>query len=318
MDSRRAVAVSVPANLLLVGEYAVTEEGGLGIALAPDFRAHATMNTTDSGPEPHSFGVTGVFPGNEAVWPGDSGFLGGVCEYLHEEIGPLEGDVTIDTTEFFTSDGRKRGFGSSAAMAASLTALWLAGTGSEPTTNERAADRPAADDVVITAIAAHRAAQGGRGSGYDVATSAIGGVVLFTGGAKPRARRVELPWLPAVKVFAGHAAVATSGAVGRYTRWKARDPGEAERFLARSNEIVEQLVSVGAWDEARPLLAEYRALTETLGTAIGVSARIDPPQRISPPAFWKAVGAGNELGVILGAAGAGDSVPIAREGLRWR
>ncbi|HKK52176.1 MAG TPA: hypothetical protein VKA74_11340, partial [Myxococcota bacterium] len=104
----------------------------------------------------------------------------------------------------------------------------------------------------------------------------------------------------------------------RYTRWKAHEPGEAERFLARSNEIVGRLVSVGTWEEARPLLVEYRELTATLGAAIGVSARLVPPRRISPTAFWKPVGAGNELGVILGAAGAGDAVPIAPEGLRWR
>ncbi|MFO0748722.1 MAG: hypothetical protein U1F43_24125 [Myxococcota bacterium] len=40
-------------------------------------------------------------------------------------------------------------------------------------------------------IAAHRAAQGGRGSGYDVAACLVGGVTIFTPGPGTNPPRVE-------------------------------------------------------------------------------------------------------------------------------
>ena len=39
--------LSAPANLLLLGEYAVLEEGGLGLALAVERRARITVEPSD-------------------------------------------------------------------------------------------------------------------------------------------------------------------------------------------------------------------------------------------------------------------------------
>ena len=302
------VALSVPANLLLLGEYAVLEEGGLGLALAIDRRARGACTPGAGVPADGDVPrVTGLVPGGRITWPGEAGVLGKVCEYLLERIGSVAGEMEVDTSEFFAADGRKLGFGSSAAMSVVVTSLWLAA---------REGERPAPDDVIGLAVAAHREAQGGRGSGYDVATSATGGIVVFTGGRLPSARRVELPWLPEVAVFAGERAVVTTGAVGRYEQWKSDRPDEADRFRRRSNELVRRIVEVSTWQEALPLLAEYRDLAVGLGEDIGVPATLAPADDGSDSTFRKAVGAGNELGVALGRGG-GEPAPVAAEGIRW-
>ena len=300
-------AVSAPANLLLLGEYAVLEEGGRGLALAPDVRAVASLTRVarEGGRGPV---VRGVTPGGEVVWPGDRGVLGGVADYLHERFGPAPDGVEVDTSSFFRADGRKRGFGSSASLAVALTALWGGFDGTP-------ADR---NRVRGVATEAHRAAQGGRGSGYDTAVSTLGGVVLFTGGADPQARRVELPWLPPISLFAGRDPVATTGAVGSYRAWRDANARVADRFLNRSNELVDRFAAARSWDEARETLVVYRELTLELGDVVGVPARMEPPAPVGEDGVSKAVGAGDELGVVLAPGTAADrAVTLAEEGVRW-
>lgn len=323
--------VSAPANLLLLGEYAVLEEGGLGLAVAPEARARGVARAVrasgrgsgmlaDNGP-PHPVSrVRGVTPAETLVWPGDTGILGGVADRLERVLGALHEprEIEIDTRALFRADGRKRGFGSSAALTVVLTALWsrLAGSADPGATFD--------EDFLHLAIDAHRAAQGGRGSGYDVATSVTGGFVLFTGGAVPRARRVRLPWLPPLAIFPGPDPVATGGAVARYRAWATSHPVDHATFVGRSNELVTTFICAGTWAEALPVFAEYRALTVELGERIGVSARIESAPRAldHPGTEAKAVGAGNELGVAL--LGGSTNSPagleplkVASEGVRW-
>lgn len=338
------LGVSVPANLLLMGEYAVLEEGGKGVALALDYRARGELvrprgapgGREAPSPATSTLTITGALPTGPVVWPGDSGILGRVADYLCERLGAIAGSITVDTAAFYTRDGRKRGFGSSAAVTVALTALWCAASGPRP------------DDRRVRTLAteAHRAAQDGRGSGYDVATSSSGGIVAFTGGLHPRAEGVELPWLPPIALFAGRTEVRTTDAVERYHRWREREPNAAERFVSRSNELVERFMEADSWEHARPHFERYVRLSLELGCAIGVSAAIPPPTATSGVVrAYKAVGAGNELGIALlndppgdrsetqsapeagigsqdladavGEAGALVRTPVAREGIRW-
>lgn len=325
--------VSAPANLLLLGEYAVLEEGGLGLAVAPDARARGVAHARSgargldaAGERAGAHGtagptlIRGVTPLETLTWPGDTGILGGVAARLTEALGrlPAGTQLEIDTRALFRPDGRKRGFGSSAALTVVLTALWrrLAAGGEGGSADEAA--------LVELAVEAHRAAQGGRGSGYDVATSATGGLVLFTGGARPSVRRVELPWLPPLALFPGPDPVATGGAVSRYRDWASANPGDHAAFVRRSNGLVDSFVRAGSWEAALPLLLDYRALALNLGERIGVSARMEPSASDAPGVVTKAVGAGNELGVaFLGGTAAAEvphglePLPVSAEGVRW-
>jgi phosphomevalonate kinase len=202
-----------------------------------------------------------------------------------------------------------KGYGSSAAVAvaASGTLLALAGL--------RGDELVAA--VSRAALSAHRSFQGGRGSGYDVAASLHGGIGLFRGGEVPSWAPLALEWLSPLYLFKGQAPVATPGAVARYQDWKRSDAAAAADFLAASNKAVAGFARARGWDEAAAWFEAARALGLDLGRAIGVSAELGPPAGAA--GLCKAVGAGNELGVLVGPAAPGPpalhALTIAGRGL---
>ena len=333
-----AVTVSAPANLLLMGEYAVLEEGGLGLAVAPDIRVTGTARIpgaggviTDLRDAPGSrrgISIVGRLPGATVRWPAiaKEGQVGGLLALAAERLAELypttETDIQIDleSRAFFTTDGQKRGFGSSAAIVVALTALWLR-------TTEYLPDDPGDANALIfhIAVEAHRAGQHGKGSGYDVGSSTFGGVILFTGGARPLARRIALPWLPQMHIIGGSAPVNTVNAVGEYDAWKRASPLGARAYLDESNRLVTAFAEALNWNSAAAILAEYRELALELGATIGVPAKMDRPAWVhGEQAIVKAVGAGNELGVVLtaespqqGERGTNPQIRLSDEGLTW-
>ena len=121
-------------------------------------------------------------------------------------------------------------------------------------------------------------------------------------------------------LFQGPQAVATPGSIASYRAWQASAGAVARDFLQKSNEMVTKFALAGSWESARATLGEYIELTTWLGDEIGVTSRLEPPV---PCGFgeWKAVGAGNELGVCFApSARAGEHlepVKVAQEGCRW-
>lgn len=121
----------VPGNILLFGEYAVLEEGGLGIAAAVAPYAYARLSDRDAFLLRTLYGT--VEKERHAADLGsiraESDFL---CRILHccrshllerygIDIGTMTGELVIDTREFYDGD-RKLGFGSSAAAAVAAVA----------------------------------------------------------------------------------------------------------------------------------------------------------------------------------------------------
>ena len=306
--SRTVRRLTAPANLLLAGEYAVTEEGGLGIGIAVEVRA--TLVRRDGPPR-----LRGILPGQDVEYPGSGGLFGKMAHQLFGDSLPDElGDVTIDTTAFFGPDGAKLGFGSSAALAVLLAACFVF------------PHQATLDEVFGRALAAHRAVHGGIGSGYDIACSTYGGILLFTGGRSPTARRIDLPWLPPFRVHRGEAPVATQGAMDRYTVWKSRNPGQAAEYIERSNELVRAICAAPSWSTGGSLISEYARHAMNLGRAIGVPAT--PPARLTgvssggPAEVMKCVGAGDELAVSFhpepgSITTAGAALAVATDGLLW-
>ncbi len=135
---------SAPGKLVLLGDYAVLE-GATALVAAVDRRAVAEPAGADA---PRSPVVEAVF--RRAAARGALAHPG----------------VSIDTSRFRTSvpgsDGRKLGFGSSAAAAVVAAAI-ATGRGDE--------------ECLELAIEGHRDAAGGVGSGVDVAASFTGGVI---------------------------------------------------------------------------------------------------------------------------------------------
>lgn len=284
--------LTAPGNLLLLGEYAVVEAGGLGIAMAAGPRLTVSVGAG------RELTVTGTWGEHTVIWPGPGSELLGAV--IAQFPAPGSADVRVDSASFFAA-GDKRGFGSSAAVAVGLTAALRAAAGLP-------ADR---EGVFATALRAHREFQGGRGSGYDVAASTYGGIGLFRGGSEPRWTALELPWLPPFGVVAAGGPVRTPGAIARYRRWKDEQPEAAAAFLERSNGAVAEFAGAGGWTSACRAFERCRELGLELGEAIGVSAEVSFP----PGTVGKAVGAGAELAVVVDVAGL--EPLMLQQGLEW-
>ncbi len=306
---------SAPANLLVAGEYVVTLEGGRGIAVAVEPRGTVTVELTGSGGAPTvetRMGCDTRVIGGGAGKTGretatETPIVAAVLEAVRTHAGrplPLGTSIVVDTTPFFDKGGRKLGFGSSAVAAVLLTAAALDASGLEPRR----------DVVCRLATVAHRAAHGGRGSGYDVATATYGGWGIFTGGGVPKWRPLpagrEKPFITSARLLTrrGNAPVSTAPAVQRFERW--RSSREAQPVIEAMMRSVERLgvaadsdTFAASWnDAARAGLA--------IGSAIGVGA--DVSRFRGAARFVKASGAGDERVLLL------DFDPSATWSAPWR
>lgn len=354
--------MAVPGSVLLLGEYAVTEPDAPGVAMAIHPEVRATL--VPGGP-PRISGRMGARRFGWTPRHGDSPLFAA----LVAECGPPPGSITVDSTEFGGPRG-KLGLGSSAAVAVAVTAL----LGAPPQAAGREAERvdgraEASSDpvaaahgrpeaggggltaglaggggagrdgvrrrVFAAALAAHRVAQGGRGSGYDVAASVWGGVVRFFGGLAPRVATHRPRALPALCLVRGAGPLATPAAVARYEEWRRREPGAADWFLRRSRAGVEQFLAAGDAVACCAAITAGGELIRRLGARIGVA--VEPPElRDRLDRFracgWaaKPVGAGGELGIAAAPAGTpppevpdvldgryAQPLRPATEGLRW-
>lgn len=315
-------SLSAPGNVLLLGEYAVTEAGGLGVALGSGPRAVATSEPAEE------LSLTARFGPEERRWPEESlPLMEAAMEEAAEAGIELEPHrIEVDTSSFYRG-GRKLGFGSSAAATVVLTALLL--------TPDSYTTLPPRERLFRFALQTHRRLQGGRGSGYDVAASIWGGAIVFTGGKQPEVSRGELSWLPGLYALPGRQPVGSGYAVERYERWKAGRPEKGERFLCRSNELVRRLLSAESWEEGAEALEQAKELGEELGRSIGVEStfRLTEPGETGEgdlalrcdrgAVVLKAVGAGSEMGVLFTPCelpkGDIEAVELKpdEEGLRW-
>lgn len=141
------VVASAPGKIVLSGEYAVLD-GEPAISMAIDRRAVATLEESSTGECSLS---TPGFDGEDKYRIVDA-----VCGGTR----PAK-NIELDTLAFM-DDGSKIGVGSSAA----LTVALLAGLSES-------------EDVLSEALLAHRALQGGAGSGVDIATAVRGGLIEF-------------------------------------------------------------------------------------------------------------------------------------------
>lgn len=304
---------SAPGSVLLLGEYAVLEEGGLGVSLAPAVRAGCAVSTVGayggSGLAGEGPAVTARYAGTSQTWPGSASpgcppIVGAVLEGCVRDDGRLPARIEINTDGFY--DGaRKLGFGSSAAAAVCLAAALLSASGLP---RDEAIRRSAS-----VAVHAHRLAQGGAGSGYDVLTSHGGGVGVFSGGRTPGYRRVRADWLPACYLYRGPREVSTPRAVAAYEEWKAEEPDSAAAFLAASNSLARQLADASVWDVAHTILTAARDLSVGVGRHIGVPAepalhtcttRFESIRRAldavpEGDVFTKSLGAGDETAMLM-------------------
>jgi mevalonate kinase len=215
------VTATAPGKLFLVGEYAVLA-GAPALLLAVDRRATVTvaessawrLTAPELGIDALALGEDGALPtGLDAVARRSLVLFDAVRREVAAHTGgpgtPL--DITIDTGPFL-QDGHKLGLGSSAAVAVALTAALARVRGVE-------LDR---DTLFSLADPAHRDAQGGSGSGGDVAASTYGGRILYSRGSSPE----PVGWPDDLGLFAVVTGTGSSTVdlVARVAEYGRRDP----------------------------------------------------------------------------------------------
>jgi len=308
--------VSTPGNMLLLGEYAVLEERGLGIAAAVGGRVRLEAWAA------RSLSIEGTWTGGSFHWTrkhrAESSLVSAAFETVREwrlAHGRSRGfeklRVRIDSSELYSSSGRKAGLGSSAAVTVALVYALRGGGRLDRT-------------LPLLALAAHRAAQGGTGSGYDVYCSCFGGWGVFCGGARPSWQPFTPRFDAWMYLFPGPAAVSTRDAIRSFSQWRNREPILAGRFISESNGNVRAFVEARSARTAAVAFRKARKTGIALGDAIGVEARIRAPAGVDPD-LCKSVGAGNELGAYLRLPGAPEPpeqsglVPVqVAEGISWK
>jgi phosphomevalonate kinase len=319
--------LTLPGNLLITGEFAILEEGGQGITMAVEQRFLLEASPAQT------WTIESRYPQETKHWnPGQDPFLDRLMNFLLKHF-PLifhaqPQKLLLDSRELFGYDrqgqSRKLGLGSSACTAAAMTALFWALDLKESSQASPALPLGTDPHLGALAVEAHRAAQGKKGSGYDVLCSLGGGIGHFIGGDQPAWKALELPLAETrdFALFPGESSVSTINAIDQWKTWKTTEPEIWQTFLDRNVQIC-QTFHKGSWEQA---FTEAKNWGITLGDKLQVSAKM-----VLPPALHnqphKALGAGNEIALVqvpmsfsaqqLEAAGAWP-VKIAAEGLQWQ
>lgn len=271
-----AIRATAPGKVVLAGEYAVLG-GAPAVAMAVDRRAYVTIRPGEG----DSLSSSGV------VSEPDPRLFDLVREAAGS--GPVHGAVQLDTSAFVDGQsGRKLGIGSSAALAvAAACALLPAGS--------------PAGQLQAVATAAHRAFQGGLGSGIDIATAVTGGLLRFRMGEAPEALR----WPDGLRF-----SLLWSG-VSATTRERLRGLAGADASAALRPLIAgsEHLAAAWAAADAAALLAAYRDYVAALlrfdvdrGLGIFDAGHDRLVSRASEAGLvYKPCGAGGgDVGIVLG------------------
>ncbi len=288
--------VEVPGKLMVCGEYAVVR-GSPAVCLAVARHARCTFEPAGKGHGLHVYAMGEgplrvVVPAAGVIDfvppPEQAGRWDLVKHVLASHTGALlDGTLTVDTTAMAQQavDGGpplKLGVGSSAAAAVALTAAL-----------DVAAHGGALDDArrrawFVSAQRAHLAAQGGVGSGVDVATSALGGVVLYTRpDADPQHALVERlapDQLGVVlRVVWTGVAVSTAALLRKVDAFSMASPAAASALFAQLDGLARQAAAAARTGDAAALmrcLDGYGAAMAELGRASGADIVTEAHQRV--------------------------------------
>lgn len=301
------ICARAPGKLVVSGEYAVLD-GAPALVLAVDRRVRVEL--APSG-QPFwqvvspTLGLQGILRCSAGGWTWE----GGAPEPLHWVAQVLAGfapaallapqRITLDSADFYVRRGAqqdKLGLGSSTALVVALLGALHRCAGLPP---------PPLED----AMAAHRAAQGGSGSGVGVAAALLGGLLRFqlhAAGAQvePCAWPAGVHWrcVDAGRPTSTRAMLAAVAAAGT------RAPRAHARVLATLAHTAAQVIADVRADNAAHLLRDlerYAGDLEPLGELGGVAivsaehAALAILARCSGCVYKSCGAGGGDTGIVL-------------------
>lgn len=238
---RGSPVVVAPGKIFIMGEYAVLEGAPAVVAAVS------------------RFAVGQYIPGYEP----DSDFVAEAVRATRLGIGDRgealpSGSVLVDSAAF-SANGRKLGLGSSAAVTAASVAAVLELVGLPVAANR--------DLCFSLAETAHRQAQGGVGSGADVAAAVHGGLLQYRRppGGYPITERLERPEELRVVVFAEDRSSSTPDLIRGVRAFADRNPSGYASAMRPLREHAELFVEAFAAANVPDLLTTARAFAVALG-----------------------------------------------------
>jgi phosphomevalonate kinase len=271
-----ATSIGAAGKLFFAGEYGVLH-GGTAVVAAVDRRVAARF-------------VPGGAPSSPVV----AEALAAVRIHCDATGATLPAGAPEVDSAALSEDGRKLGLGSSAAVAAAAVGALLEVAGVDVEAERWL--------IFMLADRAHRAAQGGRGSGADVAAAVFGGVLAYTRpevGA-PTVRALIPPETVTSVVVSTGAPAGTIDQVRAVERLAVRDPGAHARRLREIRQSADGFLAAYEAGDAPALFRAVGAAHEALG-ALGRDADL----AIVTPALDVAAALARELGGAAKPSGAG-------------
>jgi len=249
-------SVSAPGKLFLAGEYAVLE-GAPAVVTAVDRRARAWISTSTP---PRSPVLDAVARAVRRALDDRGG--------ASRELPPVRADSSA-----FSRARRKLGLGSSAAVAAASCGALFEWAGLEIADHQ--------SEILTTARAAHAEAQGGVGSGADVAVSVLGGTIAYTMDAEPSP--IAISGVAPVFVWSGKSASTTS----LLAAVRALEHAEPTAYRDAIDPLIELATGLAAaYHRAEPdaiveLTGRYGDAMAALGRAAGAEIVVPEHEQVS-------------------------------------
>lgn len=235
-----------PGKLFLIGEYAVLE-GGQALVGAVDRYAEVSVEPFAA---PAWRDASGTIPALDGL---SSSSLPSLVEAVISTLvgsGASLASVVVSADSSRLNGAEKLGLGSSGAVCAGLVRALAPGLPK--------------DEALAIALRAHRAFQGGRGSGGDVIASSIGGLCVVESGRL--LRRLSTTSLTMVVIDTGVAAN-TRALVDQFRVWRTSRP-EADSVVAELRQTASSAIDalerrdLAAWcDHIREYAMLERAMT---------------------------------------------------------
>lgn len=261
--------ITIPGNLLLFGEYAITYPGGLGISAATEEKLIVTCAPATQ------LKISGRYGKEYFNWTKGKEYPNPLIQHIVMSLNVYPAlHIDLDSSQFYYPDGTKKGFGSSAAVTIGL--LYALSEGKFETIEQ----------LRKQALKLHRDFQGGKGSGYDIFTSCMGGVGLFTGGEFPSWKSLDSVLFENIYLLRGSRSCDTRSAIKQLKQFEAANPRRIEKYLKTSNMLTRQL--------AHSLRPFHRASILNRWINRQISQRIEWESLSVKP-----LGAGGEIGAAL-------------------
>ena len=303
------VRASAPGKLIVLGEYAVLE-GAPAVVTAVQRRAEVCVTVSEGhgivvdAPEIGVQAQALTVPDQGAKLEGQLAFVQACVADVWSRASHLRSkqiDIAISSERFLaTQGGPKLGLGSSAAVSAALvTALEVAGAGGR---------KPEPVSVFESAHRAHRWAQGGMGSGLDVAASSFGGMVAMFPGDKERPTRctpLNLPeGIEILPVYTGRGA-STTALVRVVREYATQEPEGYARLIAAMADCSRKAIESRSVKEFLEANESYGRWLAELGSVSGADIVSEPHRKLAKVAadaglIYKSSGAGGgDIGLVF-------------------